>query len=310
MTARVGTTLGAVVLLVAACSGAPAETAEDDVAPPSATAESTLRAPEGDTAPGTMPGSDADTDAGMDADTDAGIDAAADDDAAPAADATDTGPSTEAAPAPSADVEQAPREATSADAAAYLRDVQPEDVHDLDGVAVDLDGDGTHEVVLSGVREGRGWLALAAWEGHAYRIVAEGRGGPGDRVEQVSVADVNGDRMREAVLEVSGDGAGSLALWRVPPRIALVPLRADGGCHDGSHVYGAVGAHLVPGPSGGVLDVVATCDDTPLPRADWSTQRWAWDGVAYVHVPEGPGPDPAPGRPSGPASDGPDAEGD
>jgi len=289
--------LCAVALLVAGCGGATAPSDDADaVSAPSAAAGSSLRVER------SPDGGAADGDEGPVPQRSQSAVAAPD----PGASGSPTSPASPPAPDASEPASSVggtvPRAATVADAARFIARVQPQGVRDLDGVAVDLDRDGTHEVVLSGVRDERGWLALAAWEGRGYRVVAEGLGGPADRVVQVSVADVNGDDQREVVLEVGGDGAGSLALWRVPARIDLVPLRARGGCHDGSHVYGAVGARLVAGSAEGVLDVAATCDDAPLPRADWGTQRWSWDGEAYRHVPERPGQGagngPPPGTPS------------
>lgn len=212
-------------------------------------------------------------------------------------------PSPSPSPSPSPTPSPTPRQATSADAAGYLRDASPDGVHDVDGVALDVDDDGTLEVVLHGVRDDRGWVGVAAWDGVRYGLVARGRGGPATRVVDLRVADVTADEVLEVVLEVAGEGTASLALWSLPSADRLRPLRARGGCHDGSHVYGVVGASLVVGrDEDGPLDVMASCDDSPLPVADWSTQRWRWDGGAFVADPA-PDPEPSPTpSPDGPGN--------
>lgn len=185
-----------------------------------------------------------------------------------------------------------PREATAADAAAYIRDVVVPAVPAPSGVAVDLDGDGVLEVLLTGVLNGRGWVGVATWNGTDYGIVDQDDGGPGDRVVDVSVSDVNADGTDEVVLDVGGSGTASLAIWAIDDGPALRRLPAQEGCHDGSHVYGVIGADLTLGPGPG-LDVVASCDDSPLPVADWSSQTWRWARGAFRLVPE-PAPEPAP----------------
>jgi hypothetical protein len=191
------------------------------------------------------------------------------------------------------------RQATAADAAAWLATVDLAGVDGLRGTAVDLDGDAGPELVLRGVRDGRGWVGVATWDGGTYAVVTQDVGAPARRTDDLRVADVNGDGAPEVVLMTAGDGSASLSLWSLPTTDRLVRVRSSGGCNGGGHVFGVIGAELVAGPRAGVLDVVATCDDSPLPVADWGSARFRWDGDAYRAVgvggvgslPEVPGPD-------------------
>ncbi len=75
-------------------------------------------------------------------------------------------------------------------------------------------------------------------------------------------------------------------MWAVGGREEVVELTAVGGCHDGSHTYGTVGATLEDRDADGAQEIYATCDDSPLPVSDWSTDRYVWSGGAYRHAPE------------------------
>lgn len=216
-------------------------------------------------------------------------------------------PTTESSSSASSSSPDGARPATPSDAAAFLASARPAGVERLLGIAVDLDGDEQREVVLHGVRDGVGWLGVAVWDGTAYDVVTEVEAGPARRTDDLRVADVNLDGDLELVLATSGEGAASLALWAARRPDRLVPLEAVGGCADGSNVFGVIGAELV-GDEGGLLDVVASCDDSPLPVADWSQDRWTWVDGAYRHVEdaapepgddvvEEPRPSPTPVRP-------------
>ena len=169
---------------------------------------------------------------------------------------------------------------TSADAAAFVRGSALADLHGVEHVVVDLDADTWPEVVATGIHDRRGVVRVAWWTADGYEVLADGVAGPGVDVSDLRAADVNADGLTELLVTVEGDGLASLAIWSVPRRGVVEPLRAVGGCHDGSHVYGVTRARLVDA-GGGPPVVVADCDDSPLPVADWSEQRWRWSDGAY-----------------------------
>jgi hypothetical protein len=108
-------------------------------------------------------------------------------------------------------------------------------------------------------------------------------------VTDLRAADVNADDLTELLVAVEGDGLGSLSVWAVLRRGVVERLAADGGCHDGRHVYGVTRARLEDHGDGPPA-IVADCDESPLPVADWGEQRWAWEDGAYrLVLPDGPG---------------------
>lgn len=185
---------------------------------------------------------------------------------------------------------------TSADAAAFVASSPSDDLRGREHVVVDLDGDTWNEVVTTGVRDGVAVVCVAWWTSAGYELLAADEAGRGRDVTDLRASDINRDGTMELLVKVEGDGRASLSLWAVPGRGRLVPLAAQGGCHDGSHVYGVTGAWL-EARSDGPPAIVATCDDSPLPVADWSEQRWLWEDGAYRHHPAPPN-DP-PGRAKG-----------
>lgn len=198
---------------------------------------------------------------------------------------------------------------TSADAAAFVATAASDGLRSREHVVVDLDGDTWNEVVTTGVRDGIGVVRVAWWTAAGYEVLATDEAGPGRDVTDLRAADVNRDGTMELLVKVAGDGRGSLALWAVPGRARLVPLVAQGGCHDGSHVYGVTGARL-EARGDAPPAIVATCDDSPLPVADWSEQRWLWQKGAYRHDPGPPSDVPGQGRGLDDGDDGSGDDGD
>lgn len=207
---------------------------------------------------------------------------------APAASPT---PTPTPSPTPSATTpsptEEASRPPTATDRARFVAGFDPVDASDVEHVATDLDGDGDDELVFTYVRAGRvSHLEVAWWDGSAYAIEFTADGGPGSSVDGVRTSDINTDGRVEIVVFQSGDAnQSSLSLWQVVGPGRVEGLAAVGGCHDGSITYGAAGAELDDRDADGADEIYATCDDSPLPVREWSTDRYQWEAGAYHHAP-------------------------
>jgi len=194
---------------------------------------------------------------------------------------------TDAATTDPTDVESE-HDATDTDRARFVAEYRPDGATDIDHVQVDLDADGVEEVVVFYVRpsEGVGHVDLAFWSGTDYEVVAGADGGVADRVQRVRVADLNADGRTEIALFVArGSSGASVTLWAVAGE-RLVPLTARGGCHDGSATYGVIGATIEDRDRDGRDEIYATCDDSPVPVAAWSTDGYSWTDGAWRHDPE------------------------
>lgn len=207
----------------------------------------------------------------------------------PTPDAT-PGPTTSPSPTPTDDpspTETGPREPTDADRADFVASYAPENASGLENVAVDLDGDEAKELVFTAVRGGQvAHVAVAWWTGTAYEVVFSDDGGAATRVDRVRTSDVNADGRTEIVLHASGDdGTASVALWAVGAPREVVRLPASGGCHDGSHVYGVVGASLEDRDGDGSAEIYATCDGSSLDGRG-EVDRYRWETGAYRHAPD------------------------
>ncbi len=208
----------------------------------------------------------------------------------------------EAESGPSDDADSSQVGPTSSDAAAFVASSALEDLTGVEHVVVDLDDDTWPEVVATGISDRVGVLRVAWWTADGYEVLAEDLAGSGRDVTDLRAADVNADGHTELLVAVEGDGLGSLAVWAVPRRGAVARLAADGGCHDGSHVYGVTRARLQEQAEGPPA-IVADCDESPLPVADWGEQRWVWqDGAYRFEEPDGPGNGRAPDH-AGPKDD-------
>lgn len=224
-------------------------------------------------------------------------------------------------PAPdAADVPDPPQEASpgppeavgpsSADAAAFIAAETGAGLEHLEHVVVDLDGDDVSEVVVTGIRERRVIVRVAWWMsgGGGYEVVVTDEAGPGREVTALHAADVTQDGRIELLVTVEGEGRQSLAVWSVDGPGKVEPLEAVGGCAAGRHVFGLTTARL-QGNGEDPPAIVADCDESPLPVADWSDHRWVWLDGAYRHVEpdvDEPGPpeDPGDGEGGPPGSPG------
>jgi hypothetical protein len=169
------------------------------------------------------------------------------------------------------------REPTDADAAAFSTRYLPPGGDAVETVTVDLDADGRAEVVFLSLAQGRVRLDIAAWDGRAYQVVYVDQGGQADAILEIYASDFTGSGTREvATLQTFGADGQSLSVWGWDGR-RYVAQRANGGCWNGSHTYGIVGATITPG------EIRATCDGSPLPRATWPTDVYRWDGSAWTY---------------------------
>ncbi|MEX2100436.1 MAG: hypothetical protein WEB19_03385 [Acidimicrobiia bacterium] len=170
-----------------------------------------------------------------------------------------------------------PREPTDSDAAAFASSYTPPGSQSVDFVAVDLTGDERKEIVFASLSGDRSRVDIAAWDGEEYEIVFIGEGGSADELDRFFVRDFTGDGYREVVtVQSSGAQGQSLAVWGYDGT-KFAPQRARGGCWDGSHVYGIVGATISEGR------IEASCDGSPLPTAAWPSDVYAWDGQAWSY---------------------------
>lgn len=204
-------------------------------------------------------------------------------------------PTPEASPEPSPS--PTPRAATDTDRGLFTRSYRPAGSSDLESAAADLDGDGEKELVFAYVvaDQQRSKVDVAWWDGFQYSVGASDLGGPASRVDRLRISDVNADGLIEIVTFQSTSDRASLSIWQIPPeRRELVPLVARGGCDDGSHTYGAVGARFTDRDGDGSEEIEATCNEAPLPVSAWRTDRYRWQDGAYRHEPPPAPPSPSP----------------
>lgn len=191
-------------------------------------------------------------------------------------------PSPSSSPDPSPSPSPSPRDPTDTDRARFVDQYRPEGASDLEHVAVDLEDDGTDELVFTYVAgNGIARVDVAWWDGTAYGIGYRAEGGPAQRIDRVRIADVNDDGVTEIATFQSQGSGRSMSLWQVSGEQALTGLRARGGCYDGLHTYGRVGVELEDRDGDGRDEIYATCDDSPLPVAAWHTEVYVWEDGAY-----------------------------
>ncbi len=176
---------------------------------------------------------------------------------------------------------------TDADRARFVASHRPEGSADLEHVAVDLDDDGTTELVFAWVDTGSrsSRVELVTWNGSMYEISHVQTGGAADEVARLGISDINGDgRLEIVVHQRAGTSGASATVWAVNARLRLDAVTAVGGCNDGTATYGVVGVSFRDDDADGVQEIVATCDDSPLPPSAWSEQRYVWIDGFYRAV--------------------------
>ena len=203
-------------------------------------------------------------------------------------------PSPSPTPTPSPSASPSPSGPSEAEKARYAAAYAPEGSQGVEHVAIDLDADGIEELLFTYVRERRSRVDVAAWDGAEYRVVADATGGAAQRIERVRVGDVNADGRTEIVTFEADETGASLTAFAAVGADSIVGLRAVGGCYDGSATYGVVGAELRDTDGDGIPEIVARCDDSPLPVSAWSEETYRWEDGAYRVVREQPSPSPSP----------------
>ncbi|HWH33577.1 MAG TPA: VCBS repeat-containing protein [Egibacteraceae bacterium] len=177
-----------------------------------------------------------------------------------------------------------PREPTDTDAAEFSAAYRPQGAQAVQSATADLDGDGQNEVVFASIHSDSARIDIARWDGREYQIVYTGQGGGAERLDDFRVADYTGDGTREVVTVQSVGAQGqSLSIWGWNGQ-AFAPQRATGGCWNGSHTFGIIGASIERGR------IRASCDGSPLPAAAWPSDVYVWDadggGWVYDHTEE------------------------
>lgn len=198
-------------------------------------------------------------------------------------DPTPTAPfETPATPGPGLDeLDDTDREPTDDDAAEFSSAYSPPGGSDVQTITADVSGDGRNEVLVASIAAELVRLDVAVWTGRAYEVVFTDQGGRADEIVEFAVLPLTDDTPGEIVtIQQAGDQGESLSLWAWTGE-SVARQAAQGGCWDGSHTYGIVGAEII---DEGETEIHATCDDSPLPQPAWTTDIYTWDGQAWQHA--------------------------
>lgn len=190
-------------------------------------------------------------------------------------------------PSSSTITEASPHDPTDTDRARFVADHHPAEATGMQDVAADVDGDAIDELVFAYVESGtRVRVDVAWWTGTDYEVAFSDAGGRASTIDRLGVRDLTGDGHVELVTYQSGSGStASASLWSVRAARRVERLVAVGGCHDGSHTYGTAGVRIEDRDGDGAAEIEATCDDAPLPVAEWSSDTYVWEDGAYRHAP-------------------------
>jgi hypothetical protein len=145
----------------------------------------------------------------------------------------------------------------------------PTDVHT---VLADLDGDNVPERVRAAIVRNAVEVRVERYEGGGlWRDIDNATGAVADDLVGLWVQDLNSDGRAEIhTKQWVGTNGESVSLWSFG-NDTLQSMTASGGCWDGSHTFGVVGALVHPG------EVKAICEEEPLPPSLWSTAVYRWD---------------------------------
>lgn len=146
---------------------------------------------------------------------------------------------------------------------------EPTDVHT---VLADLDGDAVPERVRAAIVRNAVEVRVERYEeGGLWRDIDNATGAVADDLVGLWVQDLNSDGRAEVhTKQWVGTNGESVSLWSFG-NDTLQSMTASGGCWDGSHTFGVVGALVHPG------EVKAICEEEPLPPSLWSTAVYRWD---------------------------------
>jgi hypothetical protein len=150
----------------------------------------------------------------------------------------------------------------------------PLDVHT---VIIDIDGDGIEERVWAALVRNSVHVRVQGDVNGRWEDVtddASAIGAVADDLVELSVEDVTGDGRPDIhTKQWVGDNGESVSLWSFTDG-RLRAMTASGGCWDGEDTFGVVGAEVDPG------QVLAICEENPLPPYLWSTAVYRWvDGM-------------------------------
>jgi hypothetical protein len=146
---------------------------------------------------------------------------------------------------------------------------------------IDVDADGTNEVVAARVADNAAQIDVAAWDGAEYTVVFNDTGGAAERLDDIAVREANQEGGLEIITFQSvGEEGHSISIWGAVPGgsgTRYERQEAVGGCWDGSNTYGIVGATVESG------SISATCDGSPLPPELWPSDVYGWSNDAWTY---------------------------
>ncbi|MGH8902567.1 MAG: hypothetical protein ACRDYA_13035 [Egibacteraceae bacterium] len=165
-----------------------------------------------------------------------------------------------------------PREPTAAEAAEFAASYQPPAATAKRMAAANANVDGRHEIVFASIAGGVSRIDVAAWDGHAYQIVAMAQGGPAAEIVDLQIRDATRDRVPEIIVTQRAKQAESVSIWGWDGA-TYAPQVAHGGCANGRNTFGVNGAEV------GVGTIIATCAASPEVRKSvytWNRRAKTW----------------------------------
>lgn len=142
---------------------------------------------------------------------------------------------------------------------------------DVRTVLADLDGDRVPERVWAAIVRNAVEVRVERYDRDGrWREVAETTGAVADDLVGLWVQDLTGDGRPEIhTKQWVGASGESVTLWSFSDD-RIQPMTASGGCWDGQNTFGVVGALVHRG------QVLAICEEDPLPPQLWSTAVYRW----------------------------------
>ena len=146
---------------------------------------------------------------------------------------------------------------------------EPTDIHT---VLADLDDDDVPERVRAAIVRNAVEVRVERYgSGGEWDAIDTATGAVADDLVGLWVQDLNGDDRAEVhTKQWVGTNGESVSLWSFD-NDELQSMTASGGCWDGGHTFGVVGALVHPG------EVKAICEEDPLPPSLWPTAVYGWE---------------------------------
>lgn len=177
------------------------------------------------------------------------------------------------APLPS-ETELADREPTRDDIEQFVQAYGPA----AETALGDVTGDGIGEVVLAEIRNNEVQIQVGVWTGGRYEPAYRDSGGPAEEITRLQVVDHNDVPGAEIVTQQAAGAEGnSISVWGGADG-RFERQEAEGGCWDGSHTYGISGATITED------GITATCDGSPQPPEEWSSDVYEWKDGRWTYV--------------------------